>query len=94
MKLFNLENAQKLNLTDLEIKFLEDLVENLYAEPHFSDVGIKEISENTGIKINSCKGVLSSLVKKGIVYVDDEFKDIVYLHDTHFNLHNTWINLV
>lgn len=81
-------------LTEMETKVLETLIKMLYAEPGFSDVDAKDLSANTGIAMRSIRGVISSLVKKGFVYVDDNecgFQ-IVYLMPHHYDLHPVWCN--
>lgn len=75
--------------TELERSFVIELISELYAEPHFSDVGVNEIAIHMDVTGNVCKGVLGSLVKKGIVHVsdDDDFGGIVYLSQKYFHLH-------
>lgn len=86
-----------LQLTELETKVLENLIENLYAEPGFSDVDAKDISHSTGIPTKSIRGVLSSLVKKGIVFLEEtdsfgapEQFVLIYLNNSHWYLHPEW----
>ena len=86
-----------LQLTDLETQVLENLINNLYAEPGFSDVDAKDISHSTGIPMKSIRGVLSSLVKKGIVHLEEtdsygapEQFVLIYLMDSHYYLHQQW----
>lgn len=87
---------QNLNLTQLEETILTELIDNLYAEPGFSDVSPQDLSENTGISIKSIRGVLASLVKKDIIWIGDndckgiDFCKIVYLEESHYNLHPEW----
>lgn len=76
--------------TDLEFKVLTCLINNLYAEPGFSDVGVEEIAEKLKMKMNSVKGVVGSLCKKQICYVDEEFKDCIYLDRGYWFLHPEW----
>ena len=86
-----------LQLTDLETQVLENLINNLYAEPGFSDVDAKDISRSTGITMKYIRGVLSSLVKKGIVHLEEtdsygapEQFVLIYLMDSHYYLHPQW----
>ena len=83
---------KKITVTNLEMQFLTTLVKSLYAEPHFSDVEMVEIAQIMKITKSTAKGVLGSLVKKGIVYTDDDdFAGIVYLHDSAWEcLHPEW----
>lgn len=62
-----METINDLNLTELETKFINTLIPLLYAEPNFTNTDIKEISKKMEISMESGKGVLGSLVKKGIV---------------------------
>ena len=60
-----------LSLTKLETTVLETLIDGLYAEPGFSDVDAHDIAKQTKISTKSIRGVLSSLVKKGIIWLDE-----------------------
>jgi transcription initiation factor IIE alpha subunit len=86
-----------LSLTILEHTVLENLISNLYAEPGFSDVDAKDISRETGIPTKSIRGVLSSLVKKEIISLEEtdtygapEQYVIIYLNPSHWYLHPEW----
>ena len=80
------------NLTAMEAQVLESLISQLYAEPGFSDVDAKELSQITGISTRSIRGVLSSLVQKGYVFIDDPGAgvQIVYLAHEKYHLHPRW----
>jgi hypothetical protein len=43
----------------------------MYAELGFSDMGIEEVSEDSGIPHNILRGVAGSLEKKGLISIDD-----------------------
>jgi|LakMenE18May11ns_1017448.scaffolds.fasta_scaffold9910654_3 hypothetical protein len=86
-----------LQLTDLENKVLESLIHGLYAEPGFSDVDATDLSIATKIPTKSIRGVLSSLVKKGIVTLEETNSYgapkqyvIIYLNPSHWYLHPEW----
>ena len=83
-----------LNLTEMETATMESLISFLYAEPGFSDVDAKDLSKDTGIPVNSIRGVLSSLTKKGLIQIDDPGAgyQIVYLMEQFYYLHPTWSN--
>lgn len=88
---------KNLNLTDLETKTLTAFIDHLYAEPGFSDVDAKDLSKATKIPTTSIRGVLSSLVKKGIVslvetntYGASEQYVIIYLNPEFWYLHPEW----
>jgi len=83
-----------LNLTALEKKVLETLINNLYAEPGFSDVDASDLSRDTLIPMDEIRGVISSLVKKGIIIVDDNGAgyQIIYLDEDYYYLHPEWKN--
>jgi ribosomal protein S25 len=87
--------TNKLELTELESKVLNELISGLYAEPGFSDVSPSDLSEGTGIKMNVLRGVLGSLSKKDVINVEDKkylgsSDDIVYLNSSHWHLHPQW----
>jgi DNA-binding IscR family transcriptional regulator len=91
------ENIQKENLTVLEKQTIQSLINDLYAEPGFSDVSPQDLSRLTKIPMKSLRGVLGSLVQKGYVSIADgkdmdiEY-DIVYLDESFYYLHPTWSN--
>jgi hypothetical protein len=91
--------SHKLSLTNLENTVLETLINNLYAEPGFSDVDAHDIARETGISTKSIRGALSSLVKKGIVFLDEtetygapQQYVIIYLSSDYWYLHPEWKN--
>jgi len=83
-------NITELNLTELETKTLTTFVGCLYAEPGFSDVDVKDLSEVTGISTKSIRGALGSLVKKGVITVNtnDSGYDIIDLNVSYWHLVN------
>jgi sugar-specific transcriptional regulator TrmB len=92
-----MENTTDLRLTAMEQSVLNSLIENLYAEPGFSDVSPQDLSRYTKIPMRSLRGVLSSLSKKGIIWLTDDYSSdrefvIVYLCESHYNLHPEWKN--
>lgn len=82
------------NLTELEVNVMDALIANLYAEPHFSDVDANDISREIDQPTNIIRGVLSSLIKKGFIDVEDNGAGyhIIYLKEDKFYLHPTWKN--
>ena len=58
-----------IKVTPLEKKVLEALADGMYAECGFSDVGLGEVVEDTGLPANIVRGVQSSLIKKGLIDV-------------------------
>ena len=83
-------NITELNLTELETKTLTTFVGCLYAEPGFSDVDVKDLSSELGISTKVLRGALGSLVKKDIVFVDENNSgyDIIYLNKPYWHLVN------
>ena len=78
-------------LTELEQKVLDCFIGKLDAEPGFSDVSPNDIANATGIKMNSLRGVLSSLVRKQILSIDDSCGcTILYLEEKFYHLHPRW----
>jgi predicted transcriptional regulator len=79
--------------TDLETQVLDTLIEGLYAEPGFSDVDVHDIARDIStLPTKIIRGVLGSLVKKGIITIDrnDGGYDIIYLNESHWYLHPEW----
>jgi predicted transcriptional regulator len=84
-----------LQLTALETQVMECLIANLYAEPGFSDVDAHDISRQTKISTRSIRGVLSSLVKKNLITIDnscssDGAYELIYLNPGYWYLHPEW----
>lgn len=78
-------------LTAMEKQTLDALIARLYAEPGFSDVTPSDLSKITTIPMNSLRGVLSSLVQKGIIWMeDDRGPMVVYLSEKYYHLHPKW----
>jgi hypothetical protein len=79
----------ELNLTELESKTLTAFIGGLYAEPGFSDVDVRDLSKELEISTKVLRGVLGSLVKKGIIFVDDNGgSDIIYMNEEYWYLVN------
>jgi hypothetical protein len=84
-----------INLTELESKTLNAFIRGLYAEPGFSDVDVNDLSSILGISTKVLRGVIGSLVKKGIVFVDENTCgfDIIYMREKYWYLVNEdWAN--
>jgi len=89
----NNNTMENLNLTELETKVLTALIDNLYAEPGFSDVDANDLSRYTKIPMKVIRGVIASLVKKDILNLDDNGEYvIIYLNMGFWYLHPspTW----
>lgn len=78
--------------TDLETRTLNSLIKQLYAEPGFSDVDARDISNDIHYSIKQIRGALGSLVKKGVVsiHTNDSNYDIIYLNESHWYMHPEW----
>jgi predicted transcriptional regulator len=85
-------NINELNLTELESKTFNTFVSCLYAEPGFSDVDVNDLSEELGISTKIIRGALGSLVKKGLVTIDNNGQgyDIIYLNTPYWHLVNEY----
>lgn len=91
------------NLTQLEKQVLQTIADNMYAEWGFSDVGATEIAQDTKIEIKVLRGVLSSLVKKSLIEVEDRsdhggyvandpsWEPIIYLKNEAQGLVAEWV---
>lgn len=80
------------NLTELEKKVLESINSNLYAEYGFSDVTIDDVIKSTKLSRQAAGGVISNLVQKGIILVEEcehNFKTDYFYHisDTYLFIH-------
>lgn len=89
-----------IKVTQLEKQVLEALAKNMYAELGFSDAGYLELREDTGLTNNTLRGVIGSLVKKEMVYVDDRVDEgygnntdmhIIYLTEKTDGLVKHWV---
>lgn len=86
--------------TDKERQVLKILIENLYAEPGFSDVTVSDLITDE-LNSHAVRGVLSSLTDKGVIFSDNEYRVstdsgemdgevIIYLRDAFYCLHPEW----
>lgn len=84
--------SNNLQLTALETQVMKSFISMLYAEPGFSDVDAKDISQDTKIPTRSIRGVLSSLVQKEIISIDENSAgyQIIYLNPDYWYLHPLW----
>ena len=64
-----------ITVTQLEKEVLEALAHEMYAEPGFSDAGLGEVVKGSGLPVNVVRGVMSSLIKKDLLYVWDRVGD-------------------
>jgi predicted transcriptional regulator len=83
-----------IKLTQLEAQVLKSLINQLYAEAGFSDVDAADIANDIKVNIKSVRGALGSLVKKGIINIEDNGAgfEIIYLNSNHYYLHPEWKN--
>ena len=63
-------------VTKLEKLVLEALAKEMYAEYGFSDAGLQEVVDNSGLPVNIVRGVQSSLIKKNLIEVWDREGDM------------------
>lgn len=81
------------NLTEMEKQVLNALINALYAEAGFSDVDAKDLSKATKIPTKSIRGVLSSLIKKSIIFIEEGGNgmfELVHLQHNYYGLHPRW----
>tara|TARA_R110000751_G_C13457285_1_gene444926 strand:- start:168 stop:440 length:273 start_codon:yes stop_codon:yes gene_type:complete len=86
---------KNLNLTQLETTTLTELINNIdidiTEDSIFSCVDVNDLSKFTGIEIKKMRGVVGSLIKKDIVYIEDvdgDGTELVYLENDYFYLSN------
>ena len=65
-----------IQVTKLEKIVLEALAKEMYAEYGFSDAGLQEVVDNSGLTANIVRGVQSSLIKKNLIEVWDREGDM------------------
>lgn len=86
----------KENLTVLEKQSLQAIINGLYAEPGFSDMDVNDLVRPVGKSSRVLRGVLSSLIKKGYIYIDDSCSSgnyqLIYLSESYYHLHPEWKN--
>ena len=88
----NEDSENGLKLTDLEKFTVDSLIRQLDGERDFSAVAPEDLAADTKIPMQQIRGVLSSLVKKEIIHIDQRHKDvsIVYLRQEFYSLHPVW----
>lgn len=85
-----------ITFTELEQQVLDALIGGLYAEPGYSDVDARDLSQETGIPTSVIRGVLSSLIKKHVIYVENTntygapVHQLIYLQKDFWHLHPEW----
>ena len=86
--------VDKENLTVLEKQTLQAIIDGLYAEPGFSDIDVNDLVRPVGKSSRVLRGVLSSLIKKGYIYIDDPDAgyQLIYLSESKYYLHYEWKN--
>ena len=81
-----------IELTELEKRVGKALEVALYAECDFSDVECTDLAKTLELPVNTIKGVIGSLTKKGIAYTFDS--DTNFRHDQLLELkpqyHKNW----
>ena len=80
-----------IKVTELEQIALFEIIDNtdISGDSIFSNVDLKSLSEWTSIETKKLRGVISSLIKKGFVYLDDvdgDGTELVYLEKEYFFL--------
>ena len=86
-----------LNLTQLEEKSVNALVkyldvyfdENGKTDGYWSSAEVKDLSQDTGISMSKMRGVISSLIQKDIVYIEDfdcDGTEMLYINDKLLHL--------
>lgn len=60
-----------IEVTQMEAQVLEALAAEMYAERGFSSAGLEEVVRDTKLDPRTIRGVASSLIKKGLLYIDE-----------------------
>jgi hypothetical protein len=77
--------VKQVKVTKLEKQVLEAMAEGMYAEFGFSDYGLPELIDDTGLPAKVLRGVAGSLVKKELIFIDDR-EDEGYKNDTSMHI--------
>ena len=88
---------KNLNLTKLEEKTVNELVKHLdvyfdekgKTDGYWSSAEVKDLSQDTDIPMSKMRGVVSSLIQKDIVYIEDydcDGTETVYIKENLLNL--------
>jgi predicted transcriptional regulator len=80
-----------MKITKLEKQVLDTIVSSMDAEMGFSNIEAADVSADSGIVINVVKGVLGSLVKKGIIFINEDWGNIIYLTSRYEGLVSDWL---
>lgn len=86
----------KIEVTKLEEKVIRAIANAMYGELGFSDVYASDIADEINISIKRVRGVVSSLIKKNLLHVDDnemfkiENEYVLYLDDSLYGLVPHW----
>lgn len=86
------EQAAKITITEQEKRILNNIKNYNTIEAqrndNYSNLGVcKEDAKCLGLSIQSLRGIVGSLVKKGLVYVDDPGVDEEFAYFTELGLH-------
>jgi hypothetical protein len=85
---------QLTGLTDMEKQVMTAFIDGLYAEAGFSDIDANDLNVQTEIPMKAIRGVISSLIKKGIVFVEkgaaNGTLEIIHLQESFYGLHPQW----
>lgn len=89
---FTTKKVYDLKLTELESLVLIRLVFMLDKEPYFTDTTHNDLANSLVKPINTIKGVVTSLVKKKIVFVDEDYDrpSLITLEPDFFYIHPNW----
>lgn len=77
-----METLKRIDLTVNEATTLKALINNMFAEYNFSDVGINDLSRITKTPTKKLRGVVSSLVKKNLVEKEENDSGFIILYLT------------
>ena len=70
---------------------MKSLINGMYAEAGFSDQDINDIQKDTGLSNKVSRGVLGSLIKKGLLSADDNGEYvIIYINSSYYGLVPHW----
>ncbi len=74
-----------IKVTQLEKQVLEAMAKGMFAEFGFSDYGLPDLINDTGLSAKVLRGVGASLVKKGFIDIDNR-EDEGYKNNTSMHI--------
>lgn len=86
---------KSIKVTKLENQVLKSMAAGMFAEYGYSDYTLPDLIEDTGLTSKVLRGVASSLIKKGLIQIDERedegFKNNISQHIWYLNDDATYL---